>query len=237
MKSWKTESGYEIFRVLSGRSNSYFISASAHNILVDTGSEAGFFKLKAGMNLLYLPHTKISFLILTHTHFDHCQNAAKIKAEEGCKIVISKDGKESAEYGYSKLPKGVFPVTKPITLLGNLIGKKKFGFEPFNADIFVEDEFDFINYSLKIKLIKTAGHSLDSISVIVDNEVAIVGDTMFGIFKNSVLPPFADSPAEIMVSWKRLLDSGSNMFLPGHGREIKRDLLQKEYDRLKEKFV
>lgn len=237
MKSWKTDSGYEIFRVLSGRSNSYFISASSHNILVDTGTDAAFFKLKAGINSLYLPHTEISFLILTYMHFDHCQNAAKIKEEENCKIVISKKGKVPAEQGYSKLPKGVLLITKPITLLGNLIGKKRFGFKSFCADIFVEDEFDFINYDLKIRLIKTAGHSFDSISVIVDNDIAIVGDAMFGIFKNSVLPPFADSPAEMVVSWKKLLDTGSNIYLPGHGREIKRELLQKKYDKLKEKFI
>ena len=39
MKSWKTKSGYEIFPVLSGRSNSYLIRADGYNILVDTGTE------------------------------------------------------------------------------------------------------------------------------------------------------------------------------------------------------
>jgi hydroxyacylglutathione hydrolase len=236
MKIWNTESGYEIFRILSGRSNSYFISAPAYNILVDTGNKADFNKLISGINSLYMPNNKISFLILTHMHFDHCQNAAKIKKIEKCRIVISKKGKEFAEQGYSTLPKGVLLVTKPITLLGNLIGKIIFGYETFAADIFVEDEFDFGNYDLKIKLINTAGHSSDSISVVVDDEVAIVGDAMFGIFKKSVLPPFADNPAEMVASWKKLLDTPCNTFLPGHGREIKRELLQKEFDKYNVKY-
>jgi hydroxyacylglutathione hydrolase len=236
MKIWETDSGYEIFRVLSGRSNSYFISAAEQNILVDAGNEAAYTKLKTGINSLYLLNRKISFLILTHTHFDHCQNAAKLKEEENCKIIISIKGKEDSEQGYSKLPKGILPATKPITFLGNLIGKKRFGYKSFDADIFVKDEFDFINYNLKIMLMKTAGHSPDSISVIVDDEVAIVGDAMFGIFRNSILPPFADNPLELIDSWKRLLDTGCNIFLPGHGREIKRELLKKEYDKYKERF-
>jgi hydroxyacylglutathione hydrolase len=73
MKIWRTKSGYEIFRVLSGRSNSYLISAKGKNILVDTGKESAFKKLESGINSLPLTGSKLSFLILTHTHFDHLQ--------------------------------------------------------------------------------------------------------------------------------------------------------------------
>ena len=237
MKSWKTKSGYEIFPVLSGRSNSYLIRADGYNILVDTGTEKNINKLKSGISSLKLTDNKISFLILTHAHFDHCQNAAKIKEEENCKVIISITGKESSEKGFSKLPKGVFLITKPMTLFGNLIRERRFGYKPFDADILVEDEFDFTDYDLKLKLIKTAGHSFDSISILVDDEVAIVGDTMFGIFKNSILPPFADNPIEMVASWKKLASTGCYIFLPGHGSEIKRELLQKEYDKYKERFI
>ena len=78
-------------------------------------------------------------------------------------------------------------------------------------------------------MIKTEGHSSGSISVIVDNEIAIVGDAMFGVFKNSVFPPYADNQTEMINSWNVLLDTDCNTFLPGHGKEIKKEFLQKEY--------
>jgi len=236
MKIWRTKSGYEIFRVLSGRSNSYLISAKGKNILVDTGKESAFKKLESGINSLPLTGNKLSFLILTHTHFDHCQNAAKIKEREKCIVVVSKKAYESINDGFTKLPEGVFLITKIISKLGSFIGKKRFGYTSFNGDILIDDEFEFSDYDLKLKLIQTAGHSSDSISILVDGEVAIVGDVLFGIFRNSILPPYAENLNEMIESWEKLLNTTCKVFLPGHGREIQRKLLQKEYNKYKNKF-
>jgi glyoxylase-like metal-dependent hydrolase (beta-lactamase superfamily II) len=127
MKSWKTKSGYEIFQVLSGRSNSFFIKADSFNILVDTGTERGYNRLQSNINSFGLTNRKVDFLILTHTHFDHCRNAAKIKKEENCRIIVGIKEKESIEKGFTDLPGGTLFITKLIFLLGKLIGKKRFG--------------------------------------------------------------------------------------------------------------
>jgi hydroxyacylglutathione hydrolase len=86
-------------------------------------------------------------------------------------------------------------------------------------------------------LINTEGHSPGSISIIVDNEVAVAGDAMFGVFKNSIFPPYADNPAEMVKSWKKLLNTGCKIFLPGHGNEIKRERLKKEYEKYKSRYI
>ena len=229
MKSWKTSNGYGIYQVLSGRSNSYFISTGKLNILVDTGKESAYNRLKLNIDSLKLTDKRITFLILTHTHFDHCQNAAKIKEQENCRIIVSEKEKESIEKGYTSLPNGTLIFTRLISFLGNLIGKKRFGYKPFIPDILLDEEFDLMDYDLNIKLIKTEGHSSGSISVIVDNEIAIVGDAIFGIFKNSVFPPYADNQTEMINSWRILLDTDCNTFLPGHGKKVKKELIQKEY--------
>lgn len=64
-----------------------------------------------------------------------------------------------------------------------------------------------------------------------DNEIAIVGDTMFGVFKNSIFPPYSDDTVKMIESWGRLLNTDCIIFLPGHGKEINRKLLQKEYEK------
>jgi hydroxyacylglutathione hydrolase len=237
MKNWKTKAGYEIFQVLSGRSNAFFIITGSYNILIDTGTERGYKKLRSNINSLGLISRKIDFLILTHTHFDHCRNAAKIKEEENCRIMAGIKEKESIEKGFTNLPGGTLFITKPISLLGKMIGKKRFGYKPFSADMLVEDELDLINYNLNIKLVKTEGHSPGSISIIIDKEIAVVGDAMFGVFKNSIFPPYADNPAEMINSWKKLINTGCNIFLPGHGNEIKKDRLQKEFDKYKARYI
>ncbi|UTB31789.1 MAG: hypothetical protein NKF70_09735 [Methanobacterium sp. ERen5] len=49
-------------------------------------------------------------------------------------------------------------------------------------------------------------------SIIIDNKIAIVGDAMFGIFGNSIYPPFADNPKIMIESWGKLLDTGCSSF-------------------------
>ena len=196
MNSWKTKQGYEIFQILSGRSNSYLISTGTQNILIDTGKKSAYRKLKQNIELLKLTN-KISFLILTHTHYDHCQNVNVIKDQENCKVFVSLKAKESIENGYTVLPKGTMIIPKLISKIGRMIAKKRFGYKTFMPDIFINKDVDLNDYHLDIKLIETSGHSADSISVIIDNEIAVVGDAMFGVFKNSIMPPFADNTEEM----------------------------------------
>lgn len=230
MRTWKTKHGYIIIKVLSGRSNSYLISKGNYKILVDTGKKSSFKKLKLNIESLNVTNKQVSFLILTHTHFDHCQNATRIKEQDNCKIIVSEKAKESIANGYTSLPNGTSAITRLISRLGNWFGKKRFGYESFVTDVFINEHFDLFNYDLNIQLIKTEGHSADSVSVIVDNEMAIVGDALFGVFKNSIFPPFADDTEKMIESWGKLINANCKIFLPGHGREIKRELLQMEYD-------
>ncbi len=228
MRNWKTKNDYRIFRVLSGRNNAYLIIKDNKLILVDTGVKSSFKKLSKNIGALGFSIHDINFLILTHTHYDHCQSANKIKEISNSKIIVSRMATDSIKNAYKVLPDGTFMATKLIVKIGRLIGEKKFGFEPFQSDIFVDGEYKLSAGDCRINIIETAGHSTDSISILVDDEIAIVGDAMFGVFKNSVFPPFADNIAEMLESWKKLLSTDCSIFLPGHGREIKRSLLQKE---------
>jgi hydroxyacylglutathione hydrolase len=229
MMNWKTKNGYEIFQVLSRRSNSYLICSSVGNILVDTGRESAFSRLQKNIGFLNLKLENIDFLILTHTHYDHCQNAFAIKQMANCRILMSEKDVEFSEHGFTPLPKGTFEITRIISKFVSRIGKRRFGYKPFVADVLVSDELNLA--TLKITLISTNGHSKGSISVIVDNEIAIVGDTMLGVFKKSIFPPFADNKIDMIKSWARLLETSCQTFLPGHGNEIKRGLLQSEFSK------
>jgi hydroxyacylglutathione hydrolase len=76
MKTWKTKNGSNIFRILSGRSNAFLISSNNLNVLVDTGHDRLWQKLKKNLDNHNIKI--IDYLILTHTHFDHAGNAARI---------------------------------------------------------------------------------------------------------------------------------------------------------------
>ena len=227
-RKWKTSSGIEVFQVLSGRSNSYLIHSDRRIILVDTGKESALEQLQGNINQLCFSVENIEYLLLTHTHFDHCQNAAKLKSWSNCQIIAGQPETDFAGNGYTPLPKGVFLFSHIISALGNWIGKAGFGYKPFHPDVLIQDETKLDD---RVKIVPTPGHSDGSISLIIDNEIAVVGDAMFGVFRNSVLPPFADDFTQTIKSWGTLLVSGCRTFLPGHGRPITRDLLQRELEK------
>ena len=235
MKTWKTKNGYEIFGVLGGTGNAYLICTENGNLLVDTGRKAAFRRLKRNISTLNPDLKSIHFLILTHSHYDHCQNAHEIQKRAGCRVIMSAHEAEFARSGLSPLPDGTNPFTRIISFLGKKCAQKVFKFSPFIPVILVEDDLDLKSYGFNIRIIHTKGHSKGSISVLIDDEIAIVGDTMFGVCKNSIFPPFADDIPEMINSWGKLLKTDCQIFLPGHGKVISRELVQNEFERFSRK--
>jgi len=229
MKAWTTKNGNKIYELLNGRSNVYLIIYKDHNILIDTGKSSSYKKLKTKIQQILPEGSTINFLILTHTHFDHCQNAKKIQDLHSCKIIMHKNEMEYAKQGYTPIPGGTNIITRLISNIGRKIGPKIAGYQSFSPDVVFEKEMDLYKYEINIKLIETKGHSAGSNSIIVDNEIALVGDTLFGILPNSVYPPFADDIYDLIKSWNKLLNTDCNLFLPGHGRSVTRLLLKKQY--------
>ena len=229
MRIWNTTNGSTIIQVLKGRSNSYIVVNECSATLIDTGKKSAFKQLSRNIQSNNINLKDISTLILTHTHYDHCQSAKQIKSISNCSIIVSHSATESIKTGYSKLPKGTTLPTKIISGLGEIIGKLKFGYAPFEPDTLVKGDYEFSIGRSNINIIETSGHSPDSISIIVDNEIAIVGDAMFGIFRNSIFPPFSDDIPQMVESWGKLLQTNCKLFLPGHGKEISRNRLEKQY--------
>ena len=228
---YNTEAGYRIYKVLGGRANSWLISRDDECILVDTGPRRAADRLKKNIEKTGMSLSSIKFLILTHTHFDHCGSAAAMHEATGCRIIAGKKEAVMAEKGYTPIPAGTSSFSRMVSRVGKLIGKLRFGYPSFNTGIAVEEQVNLENEGFpSLRVISTPGHSEGSISIVVDNAIAIAGDTVFGIFRNSIFPPFADNVPEMLNSWEKLLDTGCRLFLPGHGKSIKREKLLQEFN-------
>lgn len=217
MKMWQTKNGYQVVKLLSGRSNVFLLSTGSKNILVDTSHSGKWSDLKNALRSQNI--SRIDLLVLTHTHYDHAGNAAKIKKEYDAQLIVHQSEQFFIQNGKNQFPQGTNVFSKTlIRQLGDRISKK-FDFESCEADILIDDRFDLNPLGFNAYLIHTPGHTSGSISLIVDNEIAIVGDAMFGVFPNSVFPPFADDINELVTSWGKLIETGCALFLPSHGFE------------------
>jgi glyoxylase-like metal-dependent hydrolase (beta-lactamase superfamily II) len=226
METHITTKGSRVIRILSGRSNSYIVKSGLVNLLVDTGDKTSYNKLIKGLTSLNC--FTLDYIVLTHSHFDHCANTALLVQRYGCKVILSKIESPMVSEGITPIPKGTLSVTKILSALGRKFESSFASYTPFTPDIEVEECYDLSIHGVNIKIIHTPGHSAGSLSILVDKEIALVGDAMFGVFPGSILPPFADDTKQLFKSWQKLLDSGCTSFLPGHGKRIERKLLNSQ---------
>lgn len=234
MKKWITTSGYKIIQILSGRSNVFLLTNGDKNILIDTGTKSMYQRLELRLNQLNV--NRIDYLILTHTHYDHAENSSRIKEKYKAQVLVHRDEASYLNSGKNIIPGGTNLITR---LIINLFAKRFLSisrYEPCQHDFLVDSVFKLNEPGFNTYIMHTPGHTIGSMSVIIDNEVAVVGDAMFGIFKWSVFPPYANDITELINSWDCLLGTGCSVFLPGHGSANNRSLVQKCFSKMRERF-
>lgn len=231
MKTFKTKSGYKIIQILSGRSNVCLLTDNKSNILIDTSVKSDWNKLDKRLKNLEINH--IDYLILTHTHFDHAGNARKIKEKYNSLVIVQKNGAEYLTSGDNIIPKGTNLFTQFLIFLFAKIVFPRWRYEPCEFDILVDSFLDLKRFGFNAYLTNTIGHSKDSMSMIIDNEIAIVGDSMFGVFKRSIMPPFGTDIRELINSWGKLLETNCKIFIPGHGFALNRMMVQTDFNKRK----
>jgi hydroxyacylglutathione hydrolase len=229
MKTWETKSGYKIIQILSGRSNVFLVTDGKKSILVDTSPRYMWKTLEKRLNTLDVNH--IDYLILTHTHFDHAENSSRIKEKYTAKVIVHKNEASYLVSGTNIIPEGTNMITR---LIVNLLAKRiapENSYPPCQYDLLVDNVFNFIDLDFNALILHTPGHTTGSMSVIIDNEIALVGDTMFGVFRGSVFPPYANDIKQMINSWGKLLETGCKVFIPGHGSANSRKLVLKDYSK------
>ncbi|MFH1121075.1 MAG: MBL fold metallo-hydrolase [Bacteroidota bacterium] len=224
MKHWITGSGTRITRIIGGRSNAFLITGKGVHLLVDTGP--GFMKRRLENNLNREQNAGLDFLVLTHTHFDHAANAGMIKSAFNPRVIAHAAEAQFLESGDSPLPAGTNFLT---SWLVRTFEKKVTGLVRFpgvTPDLMIDKATDLSDSGINVAILPTPGHTAGSLSVIIDQELALVGDTLFGVIPGRCFPPFADNVDELINSWQLLLNTGCRLFLPSHGRSRSREELQ-----------
>jgi hydroxyacylglutathione hydrolase len=236
MNKWITKNGYQIHQIIRGRSNCFLILKDNKFLLVDTSRKSKRNILIDRIEEYRLKGFTLEAIILTHTHFDHAENAACLKERFKIPIFVNKYEAEYLKFGNNPVTRGSFFITRGLTNLWEKKLKSYFKYEPVEVDYLVEGIFNLEEFGFNAYIMHTPGHSIGSMSIIVDNEIAVVGDAMFGVFKGTVFPPFTNDPKVMVDSWGKLLDTGCSVFLPSHGTSDIRELLEKQYNKYKKGY-
>jgi glyoxylase-like metal-dependent hydrolase (beta-lactamase superfamily II) len=207
----------------------YLIAAGERTMLVDASTRANRKRLERTLRKSGI--VRLDWLFLTHSHFDHTENAEWIRTEFGAKIAMSRRDAEIAASGVMSFPAGTNPFSRVVANLLSRIPAGLASCEPFDIDLVIDGKTDLSELGFAAFFLPTPGHSSGSTSIIVEDEIAICGDAAFGVFGNDAFPPFADDVPQLLESWDKLSETGCTLFLPGHGSEISAKTLKESAQR------
>jgi hydroxyacylglutathione hydrolase len=223
---------YQIIRIPMGTSNAYLVANKGHAILIDAGMKKKERKIIDALERMNMPIGDIKLIVLTHVHYDHCGSLKTLKDISRAQILVHKAEAAYLEQGYCEVPQGTMWFSKALSFIGRTLAKKLVEYDPVAPDITISERFDLHEYGIAGYILPTPGHTVGSISVVIEDKHAIVGDTLFHVVKHSVFPPYANDQKALLRSWKQLLETGCEYFYPGHGKPFTRDKFIKTYEKI-----
>ncbi len=220
----------KIVPVKLGSTHSYFLICNDSVIVIDVGVKGYKRSFEKTLAKHGLSLDSVSLIILTHTHYDHCRGVHDLKERTGAPVLVHQYEEKYLRTGKSKLPRGTKWYTDAMTFLGRNLVPSVGNYQPVNPDVVINDVYHLDSFGCSGYVLPTPGHSAGSISVVLNhNYDAIVGDLMFGIVRDSIVPFFADDPDLMAESWKMLLDRGCQNFYPAHGKPLDRIQVEENY--------
>ncbi len=218
-----------IYTVRMGISRCYIIQDKG-TVMVDSGPPNKIDSFIKSIQKASIDPKQIKLIVHTHGHWDHIGSAKAIKETTGAQIAMHEPDKGWLEKSLNQLPKGV---TTWGHILLTLTSKymRSAQIAATSTDIVLRDEdFSLAPFGVPGKVVYTPGHTMGSVSILLETGDAFVGDLAmnglpFGLRPG--LPVFAEDLELVKKSWKLLLDQGAKIVYPGHGKPFPADTIRR----------
>ena len=205
----------------------YLLPCTNGYLLIDTGYETDYKKFRNKLEKAGIKIDQIKYLLLTHYHDDHTGFANKLKYESGIPLIVQKKSVPLLAKGDSGAEEEGQYITRRMRLLFSVfeLFHKDFKYPPVltnEDDIVVDGDNRKILRTLGIHadILFTPGHSADSMSVLCDDGVAIVGDAAMNFLKftgTHYRPIYYSNLEQTYKSIQKLISAGAQTILPAHG--------------------
>lgn len=201
----------EIHRIKCGNGNCYIVENGIHGVLVDTGK-------KEFINhvLEACKRYSVKLIVLTHAHFDHAENAARISDSMGIPIAMNENDRNLIS---SNTNQSLSAATIPgkIVLAASLREFSVRTMPEFKPDILLRDGDTLSNYEIDAQIIGLPGHTDGSIGIDVEHKHLIVGDALMNMFYPTVSMLYHNRK-EMTESAGKISDIGNRTIYFGHGK-------------------
>lgn len=211
-----------------GTTNDYLLPCRGGYLLIDTTYEKHYDAFMEALGKKGIKPGEIKYLLLTHHHDDHSGFAQRLLEKTGARLIVHEKAYPFLEEGKPELK------MKPLNACTNAAfiiftkffkDKKDHSFPPVHQKggvIVVHGNDDAILKSIGVDgiILHTPGHCDDSISMLMSNGDAYVGDAamdMLNICRCKHRPIWANDMKQVYESWRKLLKQGAKTIYSAHG--------------------
>jgi len=202
---------------------SFLLRCRSGYLLIDTSYPDRYDLFAAELKNFGVKVREIKFLLLTHHHYDHAGLARRIVEEAGARLIVHR----------SEIPwleKGVMRQSRCTSFWAAIFWRffslfAKFKYHPVKVkeeDYVLDGDDSHLLKKIGIdgKIIHTPGHTEGSLSVLLSDGTAFIGDAAMNYVNArtiSPLPIIAEDLPQVFESWNKLIENGAGRFYPSHG--------------------
>jgi len=204
----------------------YLLKCRDGYLLIDTSYPDYFPQFQKSTAKLEIDMLEIKYLLLTHHHDDHAGFAAELVRKTGCRVIVHHNAAAPLKEGRSE--DTMQPFNRRVRFIFSIfrLVHRQFRYPPLilgeNDMVLTGDEPELLNsIGIDGKILYTPGHTRDSISVILSDGRAFVGDAAMNFLRLTGVgrhPIYVEDINMVYASWKRLIEQGAKVIYPAHGR-------------------
>lgn len=195
-------------------------------LLIDTSYPGYYPRFEKMLANFGIATSDIRYALLTHHHDDHAGFAAELIRCIGCPVIAHRNAVSPLKQGKSEGTGKPLNRRIQIVFAFYTLFHKEYTFPPLiltERDILIEGDNAALLERIGIDgvILHTPGHSRDSISVVLSDGSAFVGDVAMNFLRWTGVghrPIYVEDINTVYESWRKLLEHGARVIFPSHGR-------------------
>ncbi len=202
---------HEIHNIKCKTDNCYIVESDGNAILVDTGSGESYDTV-----LNECRKYNLRLIVLTHVHFDHAENAAKLSKEFDVPVAFNKADDELFD-NYMAQPLVPYGIVGRVVLGLSLKVLRDTKVVKPEKIVYIIEGDTLSPYGIDAKIIGLPGHTNGSIGVDVEGRSLLVGDALDNWISPATGHLYSDMDA-LRTSADKIRSLGERRIYYGHGK-------------------